>query len=437
MIRRFASAFLRRHPRPDTRAIARAGDPRRGATSAEIRAYQETFGFVDKLARALHRYGYTAPAIEDALNAVCRRLGIEGEFFATPTAIFASLEAPDHRDTFLIRVEPGNVNLDKLARLDRLAHDVAEGSVMPQEASHLIDEIRATPPRYRGKTTVIAAMIASAGSARFFGGGWREIVTCAVIGCISGLLSLVARRNKERFQLFEPVAAFFAGVIACVAAVYLAPLSLFIATCSGLIILLPGLTVTTAISELATQHLASGTARMMSALMVFLTIGFGLAVGLKLGMVMLHPDIEATSVPLPAWTLYVALVLAPLGFMARFQANPRDAGPIVLICALAFGCSRLGAELMGVANGGFAGALAVGVASGLYSRWRDQPALVTSTVGIIMLVPGSVGFRSITNIIAKDPVAGIQTALTMVVVAVAIVTGLLLARVIVPRRTWR
>ena len=53
------------------------------------------------------------------------------------------------------------------------------------------------------------------------------------------------------------------------------------------------------------------------------------------------------------------------------------------------------------------------------------------------MVTGNVGFRSITNIIAKDPVAGIQTALTMVAVAVAIVTGLLLARVIVPRRSWR
>src|SRR5262249_52841769 len=153
---------------------------------------------------------------------------------------------------------------------------------------------------------------------------------------------------------------------------------------------LPGLTVTTAISELATQHLASGTARMMSALIIFLTIGFGLAVGLKLGMVTMHPDIEATSIALPVWTLWAALVLAPLGFMANFQANPRDAVPIVLICALAFGASRLGAELMGVANGAFAGALAVGVASGLYSRWKRQPALVTSTVGIIMLVPGSV-----------------------------------------------
>jgi uncharacterized membrane protein YjjB (DUF3815 family) len=51
-------------------------------------------------------------------------------------------------------------------------------------------------------------------------------------------------------------------------------------------------------------------------------------------------------------------------------------------------------------------------------------------------VPGSVGFRSITNIIANDPVAGLQTALTMIITAVAIVTGLLLARVVVPRRSW-
>jgi uncharacterized membrane protein YjjP (DUF1212 family) len=436
MIRRFASAFLRRNPRPDTRAMASAHDSQLEATPADVRRYQEAFLFIEKLARALHRYGYTAQATEDALTAICKQLNIRGEFFATPTAIFATLEAPGHEDTFLIRVEPGNVNLEKLSRLDRLAHEVAGGVVSVPDASRLIDEIRATLPRYRGKTTVVAAVVASACSARFFGGGWREVVTCGVIGCITGLLSLIARRDK-RFQMFEPVAAFCAGVVACVAAAYLAPISLFIATCGGLIILLPGLTVTTAISELATQHLASGTARMMSALIVFLPIGFGLAVGLKLGMGTLHPDVEATSIALPTWTLFVALALAPLGFMARFQAHPRDAVPIVLICALAFGAARIGAELMGIANGAFAGALAVGVASGLYSRWKGQPALVTSTVGIIMLVPGSVGFRSITNVIARDPVAGIQTALTMVVTAVAIVTGLLLARVIVPRRAWR
>jgi uncharacterized membrane protein YjjB (DUF3815 family) len=132
----------------------------------------------------------------------------------------------------------------------------------------------------------------------------------------------------------------------------------------------------------------------------------------------------------------VALVLAPLGYMVRFQADPRESLWIIGICALAFGCARLASQTLGIANGAFCGALAVGIASGLHSRWRDRPALVTSTIGILMLVPGSVGFRSITNIISKDPVAGLQTGITMMATAVAIVTGLLLARVIVPRRSW-
>jgi uncharacterized membrane protein YjjP (DUF1212 family) len=435
MIRRFTAAFWRDNPRPDERALAEARAHDAPGVSGAERAQRAAFDFIEKLARALHRYGYNAPNLEDALTAVSRRLGIRGEFFATPTAIFATLEAKGAEDTFLIRVEPGRVNLDKLSRLDKLTHDVAQGRVAPEDASRLIDEIRATPPRYRGKTSVLAAIIGSACSARFFGGGWREIVACALIGCVTGLCALVARR-RAHLNVFEPVASFFAGLIACAAAVWIPPLSLFIATCGGLIILLPGLTVTTAINELATQHLASGTARMMSAAVLFLTIGFGLAVGLKTGMVIFAPPVEATSVPLPTWTVFVALLLAPLGFVMLFQANPRDALSIIAICVLAFGCARLGSQTLGIANGAFAGAFAVGVASGLHSRWRDRPQLVTIVPGILMLVPGSVGFRSITNIIANDPVAGLQTAVTMIAIAVAIVTGLLLARVVVPRRSW-
>jgi uncharacterized membrane protein YjjP (DUF1212 family) len=435
MIRRIAAAFWRADPRPDERALAEERTHDAPDVPAGERPQRAAFDFVEKLARALHRYGYAAPNIEDALSMVADRLGIRGEFFATPTAIFATLEAGQTQETFLIRVEPGSVNLDKLSRLDRVAHDVAQGKMSPDEASRLIDEIRVTPPRYRGKTSVVAAVIGSACSARFFGGGWREILACAVIGCVAGLLTLLARR-RQRHGVFEPMSALFAGLIACAAAAWFPPLSLFIATCGGLIILLPGLTMTTAINELATQHLASGTARMMAAMILFLTIGFGLAVGIKLGMVFFGPPVQAEAIPLQAWTLVVALLLAPLGFMARFQAHPRNALWIIGICILAFVCSRIGSQMLGIANGAFGGALAVGIASGLHSRWRHTPAVVTGTPALLLLVPGSVGFRSITNILLNDPIAGLQTAFTMILTAVAIVTGLLLARVLVPRRRW-
>jgi uncharacterized membrane protein YjjB (DUF3815 family) len=117
------------------------------------------------------------------------------------------------------------------------------------------------------------------------------------------------------------------------------------------------------------------------------------------------------------------------------QASPRDAGWIVFVCVLAFVGSRLGAQWIGIESGAFVGALGVGVASGIFSRLENRPALVTATPGTILLVPGAIGFRSITEMIANDPVRGLHTAFTMILTGVALATGLLVARLIVPRRS--
>ncbi len=430
---RLAETFWRAHPRPDPRAV----DEMRLADAPDKRPVarygREGIAFIEKFARALHRYGLGAPNVEDALTLVATRLGIHGEFFATPTAIFASLDTGDVEQTIMIRVEPGSVNLDKLSRLDRLAQEVADGSVTPSEASRIIDEIRATPPRFRGKTTAFASAVASAASACFFGGGWREMVVCGSIGLASGLLALVARRNPH-FRLFEPVAAFVAGLGAAAAAVFLPPTSLYVAMAGGLIVLFPGLMLTTAISELATRHLQSGTSRLMSALMILVSIGFGAALGVETGRWLFGATDALSPISLPNWTIVVAVVMAALSFVVINQANPRETGWIVAVCALSFVGSRFGAMWIGVESGAFVGAILVGVASGIYSRARNRPALVTSTPGIILLVPGAIGFRSITEMISNDPVRGLQTAFTMILTGVAIATGLLVSRLILPRR---
>ncbi len=433
MPNRFTEAFWRVNPRPDPQKV----DEMRLADAPDKRPVarygREAIAFIEKLARALHRYGLGAPNVEDALTLVADRLGIHGEFFATPTAIFASLDTGDMEQTIMIRVEPGSVNLDKLARLDRLAQDVATGAVTPGEASRMIDEIRATPPRFRGKTTAVASAIASAASARFFGGGWREMVVCGAIGLITGLLALVARRNKN-FRVYEPVAAFVAGMGAIAAAVFMPPTSFYVAMAGGLIVLFPGLTLTTAISELATRHLQSGTSRLMAALILLVSIGFGAALGVETGRWLFGEAALVNPVSLPTWTLAIALLMASLGFTVLNQANPRDTGWIVFVCVLSFVGSRLGAQWIGVETGAFVGAVLVGIASGFFSRVRNSPALVTATPGTILLVPGSIGFRSITEMISNDPVRGLQTAFTMILTGVALATGLLVARLIVPRR---
>jgi uncharacterized membrane protein YjjB (DUF3815 family) len=80
----------------------------------------------------------------------------------------------------------------------------------------------------------------------------------------------------------------------------------------------------------------------------------------------------------------------------------------------------------------FVAAFAVGIASSAYERWRRRPAPVVLVPGILLLVPGSIGYRSVSSLMDRDTLAGIDTAFTMIITAVALVAGLLIAGVVAP-----
>jgi uncharacterized membrane protein YjjB (DUF3815 family) len=89
----------------------------------------------------------------------------------------------------------------------------------------------------------------------------------------------------------------------------------------------------------------------------------------------------------------------------------------------------LGAEL-----GPFIGALTVGLASKLYAQLLHRPTTVTLAPGILLLVPGSLGFRSIASLLDNQIVPGVEIAVRMILTAMALVAGILIANILLPVR---
>ena len=54
--------------------------------------------------------------------------------------------------------------------------------------------------------------------------------------------------------------------------------------------------------------------------------------------------------------------------------------------------------------------------------------------GLILLVPGSLGIRSLSALLERDVLSGVQTAFATTLVAIALATGILLANVLIPPR---
>ncbi len=405
--------------------------------------------FLIRLGRALHEAGFAAPQLEAALASVAGRLGVAAQFFSTPTSLFISFGEGVAQRTHLERVNPAGIDLGRLADLEALLERVRDGRTDPAAASAEIAEIAARPRRYSRKLTYFCWGLASATSAVFLGGSLREVAVAGFVGLVTGLAAFLAERRPAAERLFVPFAAAFAAFTAAMVAAAAPPLSVYIATVAGLIVLLPGYTLTIALSELAAEHLSSGTARFAGALVTFLMIGLGVAIGGRLAVATLGALVAGAGAPSdgalaatialgpPVWLQLAALVLAPLALSVLLRAPRTEIAWIVAVGTVGYFAGRLGAEMLEPEVGMFVGALAVGLASGLYQRLRRLPSSIPLVPGILMLVPGSIGYRSLTALLAEEVVPGIQTAFRMLLVAASLVAGLLISSALTVERRDR
>lgn len=406
-------------------------------SNRQVASEREAARFLKKLARALHRYGMPVHRIEHALSEVAAKLGVTAQFLVTPTSIVTSIGVEERAQTALVRLDQGEADLAKLADLHDVLRDVFAGRATPGEASERLVGIEEKPPLYGPLAQVVSFGVVSAVVSMFFGGGAREAAVALGLGLMVGVLVLLAGRSP-RFALVLPAVA----GIACaaggqVAAHWVQPLFPSIPTLAGLIVLLPGLTLTIAVSEMAHRHIVSGSARLMSALITFLQIGFGMALGNALTS-RVFGEVEALapeSLPFPF--LAIALIVNAMALSVLFQARLKDAPIILVAAATAFLGARYGSEYLGLELGTCLGAYLVGTVGTILSRWRNIPSATPILPALLLLVPGSLGFRSLSALIAKDVVSGVEAGFTMAMIALALVTGLLLANLTIePRKLF-
>ena len=396
---------------------------------------QAAVGFLLRLGRALHSHGLPADALENALQAMSERLRLEAHFFTTPTAIFAAFGPPERQHTHLIRVYPGDVNLGTLARLDAVSRDVEQGRLSVLEGSARIDAIMALPQNTRPLLRVLAYGVASAAVCRILGGGLNEVVVAGLAGLLTGVISLASKRLPHGTHVFELVAALaVSGLVTSLAALTEMRLSIPTATLGGIIVLVPGLTVTVAMTELARRHLAAGTARLSGAFLVFVAIAFGVAVGSEVAEAVVGNARSVAPRRLPEWTLTLALTVAPLAFGVLLRARPKDFPWFWLSATIGYTTVRLGALSFGPALSASLGSLVVGILANLYDRRGWGPAAVPQVPGVLLLVPGSIGYRSLASLLDQNVAVGVTAGFTMILTAVAIAGGLLVSSVLVPTR---
>lgn len=397
---------------------------------------EEAITFVLETGLALHNAGAASHRLEDMMTRMSETLGLSGAFLSTPTSLQATFNGNPPR-TVLLRTEPGTVHLGILAEIDVVAQAAAEGKLMPREGLRALSTLRTAAEEkehalWTRLSPAIAGGLVSGSAARMLGGGINDVMVATLLGVIVGVIGRQFSR-RPRVSKVTDLAATTASVALAHLLSHAIGIQREVVALAGVIVLVPGFTLTLALTELATRHLVSGTARLMAAAITFLQIAVGYAVGSRIGQ-LLGESALVPTMGTSFWTDALSVVIAGLGVALLMNARLAVTGWVMLGVAIAVYTAKAAAPELGPELGAGVAAFALGIYANFYAQMRRRPATEVLSPGVILLVPGAIGFVSLRSLLQSDVMAGVQGVFTMTMVGAAIVVGLLTANAVIPPR---
>ena len=375
--------------------------------------------------------------LEQRLVRAGHAFGFQCEVFAIPTGIFVSVSHKDYivPVTQHARVKEFSYNLFSLYRLEKLLASMVNGKIRLSHAQrYLLDRhyIRKDYPKWVGATSPI--IFGSFVTLPLTDKPWLALVG----GLITFLVAALRKALVTHMRLNQAFSDFFVSWMAfafSTSAAYLLKAPPEVLVFGSLIMMVPGLMLTTSVSELAEHNYISGVTKLVQGGLTLLAMGLAYLLFQEI-----HASVGAgkfaisglnlgTGWSAPFWINVACLIAAVSSFSITINVPPKS-----LPLASAIGlCGLVAIKLFHESSffifGIFTASFIVGALSLLFGRWFKLPSQVYSVPGIVALVPGLMSL-TLFNHVAFEKLDQVPPVMMQVVLTTTtIVFGLLAARV--------
>lgn len=221
--------------------------------------------------------------VEETISHIMRSYGVRDfEVFTVANGIFISsgdckrgIDAPKRHDYLRIRSIPLiSTNLGKLDAVNTLSRDIEQGKYkdVDEAFSRLceIESMRPLPPAVR----MLGSALASSGLCYTFGGTFVDAAIAFVVGFLFFATAIYLDEKKLSRLLTNIICSAALTLIAAIFTTYLAG-NMDRVMIGCLMPLVPGVSFTNAIRDIAASNYISGAVRLIDALLV----AFGIAIG--------------------------------------------------------------------------------------------------------------------------------------------------------------
>jgi uncharacterized membrane protein YjjP (DUF1212 family) len=392
-------------------------------------SFDDAWNFIMKVGLAAHKYGSTSGRLESFLASLAKGFGFQGEFKSTPVEISFSLrETPDAQERVeVMATPPPNIDLDKLARLGDVLNEINAGTLSLNDAAPRIDAIDQIPPPWGKFASMLGYVFTGFGFALLLGAGWTDTLLAAVFSLIVyGIVLLSPSLGATAIKWMPLTTAVVIGFLAGLTKHWVPDLNLVLVILCGVIVLLPGYSISLGTGELVTKHVKSGLYNLKSGLIALIKQIAGAIIGVRLASVFVTITAAAPQTPVDQKWIILNFPLLLIGLALAFQVPRRDLLWSVLVSAIAYLGVLWGSALMNANLGNLLGTTLAVIVGNFWSRKTGRPAAIVVIPAILLLVGGTIGFRGLANMASGNMVLGLEQFFQMFIVALTIMVGVLI-----------
>jgi uncharacterized membrane protein YjjP (DUF1212 family) len=384
--------------------------------------------FVAVLGAAMASANYPVTLVRGTMEATSKAYGLDHQFLTLPNYIQVGSQSGEG---LYIANPDFNLRYDQSFPLAKLVARAPSGMIEPEEGLAELERIRNLDKRFPVWITVLGYAVQSVGLALILQPTVWSLIGAATLGLLVGALSVVGRRIEAVGYMLPTICAFLVALIVFTfhnrwhvgidsLRAMAAPLATF----------LPGAAITLAVIELATHHVVSGASRLVAGFMQIAQLAFGILIAAQIAGIADSNLVTTQLNRLGPWAPFLGVLVYGIGIWLNFAPPTKFLPWMVVMLYTAYAGQWIGNALLGSYASGFGGGLTLILfALAISHRPNTPPTMSLVLPGFWLLVPGSLGFMGITQLLGTHSTAVFTaTLISMMSIAVGVQTGLLLWR---------
>lgn len=385
----------------------------------------EKYKFIVQLGKALHIYGVPSYKSQKYLNKIAAKKSIKGSFMDLPTWInYVFYEEDEHTYNYVECVPVGELNLGALSKITEVTNKVISNDLSFGDAKTEIEKIKTTRLGYGWFVELLAFMCSAGAFSIILNTSWVSAITASFLGALVYGITQLSKKSGYLTSVLESLVAFVATMVTGILSLFIDQLHISLTILASIIVFIPGLSITTALEEITSKSLVSGTAKLFDALISLFKQFFGVVMGLAVLSIFVKLKPSEVHNDIPPWMDYIAVLLLASSLLPVFKVRSKD----FILCILTGFASyytTLLLDFTGILLSIFIGTIVAVVSSKVFSKLTKSPELVYLIPGLIMLVPGSKAFISLSSVFIQD--SGVQSNMgfQLVYIFMGIIGGLI------------